>query len=106
MPVTTDDDIELLQLLEFEQLLKVSPKLEKFRDPFRLKIAYGGRGAGAKTWSIASLLVQFAQAKCIRVLCTREIQLSMPESVHRIIKQQIMRLGYKGWHIDALKAHP
>lgn len=99
MPVTTDDDIELLQLLEFEQLLKVSPKLEKFRDPYRLKIAYGGRGAGAKTWSIASLLVQFAQAKCIRVLCTREIQLSMPESVHRIIKQQIMRLGYKGWQI-------
>ncbi len=77
----------------------VSPKLEAFRYPKRIKVAYGGRAAGAKSWSIASLLVQKARRIPVNILCTREIQLSLEESVYRLIIQTIERLHYPGWNI-------
>lgn len=95
MPLTTEEEIEYLTLLEES----VSPKLEAFRGQARIKVCYGGRGAGAKSWSIASLLVQRAHREKIQVLCTREIQLSLEESVYRLIIQTIDRLHYPGWII-------
>jgi phage terminase large subunit len=63
-------------------------KLAPLFEPARYKILYGGRG-GAKSWGIArSLLVQ-AAARPIRVLCAREIQKSINESVHQLLKDQI-----------------
>lgn len=89
---------ELLFLLK-NKLKRVSPKIERFRYPKRIKVAYGGRGAGAKTWSIGSLLVQIAHVRKVRILCCREIQLSLSESVYRIIRQQVERLELPGWEI-------
>jgi phage terminase large subunit len=93
MPLTAKEEIEYVTLLEEA----VAPKLELFRNPARIKVCYGGRGAGAKSWSIASLLVQRAQKEKIQILCTREIQLSLEESVHRLIMQTVERLHYPGW---------
>jgi phage terminase large subunit len=90
---------ELLLLLEQREREKVSPKLEAFRKPARIKIAKGGRGAGAKSWSIASLLIQRATYEKIHVACLREVQLTLEESVWKLLRETIERLGYKGWRV-------
>lgn len=60
--------------------------------PRRYKVLYGGRGS-AKSWSAARALVALAASKPIRVLCARETQKSIQESVHRLLKDQIGALG-------------
>lgn len=58
----------------------------------RTKVVYGGRGSG-KSWTIARILVLKAAVEPIRVLCARETQKSIQESVHRLLKDQIGLLG-------------
>ena len=55
--LSEDSQIEYLRLFR-EQ---VAPKFEEWRNPHPVKIAFGGRGAGAKSESTASLLIQFAE---------------------------------------------
>lgn len=70
-------------------------KLAPLFRPGRYKVAHGGRGS-AKSWSVArALLIQAAQAKR-RVLCGREIQNSIKESVHALLTSQIEELGFDG----------
>lgn len=97
MSLTAIEERELLSLLVLEDAERVAPKLEAFRKPARIKVCYGGRGAGAKSWSISSILCKRAMIEKIQVLCTREIQLSLEESVYRLIQQTVDRLGYPGW---------
>lgn len=62
----------------------------------RYIVLYGGRG-GAKSWSVArALLIQAAQAP-LRVLCAREIQKSIQDSVHRLLVDQIDALELPGF---------
>jgi len=58
----------------------------------RYKCLYGGRGSG-KSWSFARALVLRAVQKRIRILCAREMQNSIKDSVHRLIVDQIHALG-------------
>lgn len=67
-------------------------KLAPLFRPHRYKIAYGGRG-GSKSWGIARALILLAAQKPIRVLCARELQTSIQESVHRLLADQIDALG-------------
>ena len=60
--------------------------------PVRYRVLYGGRG-GAKSWGIARRLILLAASKKIRVLCARESQTSMTDSVHRLLSDQIAELG-------------
>jgi phage terminase large subunit len=72
-------------------------KLQCLFEPHRYKILYGGRG-GAKSWGIArALLVQGAQ-KPLRVLCAREFQKSIADSVHQLLKDQIESLGLDSFY--------
>ena len=66
--------------------------LQPLFEPHRYKIAYGGRG-GSKSWSIASYLALEAAKKPTRVLCCREFQASIRESVHRLLSDRIRSLG-------------
>lgn len=67
-------------------------KLQFLFAPYRYKVAYGGRGS-SKSWSFArALLIQAASTK-LRVLCTREVQKSIKDSVHRLLSDQIESLG-------------
>lgn len=69
-------------------------KLEFLFEPSRYKVAYGGRG-GAKSWGFArALLIEGWHTKR-RILCAREVQKSIRDSVHRLLadQTQIMRLG-------------
>lgn len=60
--------------------------------PSRYKVAYGGRGSG-KSWSFAKVLILMALKQKLRILCCREFQLSISESVHRLIADQIAAMG-------------
>jgi hypothetical protein len=102
--LSVTEEIEYLALLEQEEREIVAPKFEEWRNPYRYKIAYGGRGAGAKSWSAGSLLVQFCEdpqyfGERVRVLCVREVQKSLDESSWRLIKNTIERLRYHGWTV-------
>lgn len=70
-------------------------KLEPLFKPSRYKVLVGGRG-GAKSWGIARALLILAAGRKLRVLCTREIQKSIKDSVHRLLQDQIQALGYGG----------
>jgi len=64
--------------------------------PKRLKIYYGGR-AGAKSYSFALALLIRGSSEQIRVLCTRELQVSISDSVIRLLKDlnKLHDFGYK-----------
>lgn len=63
-------------------------KLQPLFKAMRYKVAHGGRG-GAKSWSYArSLLIQGAEQP-LRILCTREVQKSIRDSVHKLLGDQI-----------------
>lgn len=63
--------------------------------PSRYKVFYGGRG-GAKSWSIARALLVMGVQRPLRVLCGREIQKSIKDSVHQLLRDQINELGLEG----------
>lgn len=82
---------------EIQELkLEFPPKLECLFLPKRYKVLYGGRGS-AKSWSAARALIVIMLQRPIRVLCAREVQNSIQDSVHKLLKDQIyaMQLGDK-----------
>ena len=68
-------------------------KLRPLFLPMRYKVLHGGRG-GAKSWSVARALIILAAQQPLRILCAREVQKSMRDSVHRLLKDQIAEMGY------------
>jgi phage terminase large subunit len=60
--------------------------------PSRYKFLRGGRGS-SKSWSVARALIVLAFQGPQRILCTREIQKSIKQSVHQLLKDQIEVLG-------------
>lgn len=67
-------------------------KLAPLFSPGRYKVLWGGRGS-AKSWGIARALLLIGMQKGIRVLCAREQQNSIKESVHKLLSDQISALG-------------
>lgn len=61
-------------------------------EPHRYKVCLGGRGGG-RSWAFARALLIEAWQKPLRVLCTREIQRSIKDSVHQLLSDQIKALG-------------
>ena len=60
--------------------------------PARYKVFYGGRGGG-KSWAFADALLLFALAFSLRILCARELQVSIADSVHRLLADRISARG-------------
>jgi phage terminase large subunit len=67
-------------------------KLKFLFHPARYKVVRGGRGSG-KSWGFARALLIMAAQRPLRVLCTREIQKSIQQSVHQLLRDQIEALG-------------
>ncbi len=68
-----------------------------FPEKIRYRVLYGGRG-GAKSWGIArALLIKGAKAS-VRILCAREFQISMKDSVHKLLCDQIIALGLESFY--------
>lgn len=59
-----------------------------FFKPFRYKVAHGGRGGG-KSFNIATILTIKSTQKPLRLLCTREFQNSIRDSVYRLLCDRI-----------------
>jgi len=60
--------------------------------PARYKCCWGGRG-GAKSWGIARAILILGAQNPLRVLCAREFQTSIKDSVHKLLCDQIEALG-------------
>ncbi len=67
-------------------------KLQFLFEPHRYKVLWGGRG-GSKSWGIARALLIIGKQRTIRVLCAREFQNSIKDSVHKLLSDQIAMLG-------------
>jgi phage terminase large subunit len=65
--------------------------------PHRYKGAKGGRGSG-KSWSFARALLVTGRERCTRILCAREVQKSIKDSVHQLLKDQIEAMGLSGFY--------
>ena len=63
-------------------------KMASLFDKARYKIYFGGRGAG-KSHSAAKALLILGARSPIRVLCAREFQTSIKDSVHKLLCDQI-----------------
>jgi phage terminase large subunit len=79
-----------------QAVIEFPAKLKPLFEPKRYKVMYGGRG-GAKSWGVARALVILSAASPLRILCAREVQKSMKDSVHRLLKDQIAAMGYGGF---------
>lgn len=73
--------VEIDFLEEFEEL---------FNESWRNIVFYGGRGSG-KSQHVALALILRARQKRLRVLCTREIQKTISDSVHKLLRDIIDR---------------
>ena len=71
-------------------------ELPKWADPlfkpYRYKVAWGGRGS-SKSWSFAAALLILGAKSPLRILCAREVQKSLKDSVHQLLTDQIQRMG-------------
>lgn len=72
-------------------------KFKAFDKPCRYKFARGGRGSG-KSWSVAKKLLLIGAQKPTRILCTREVQKSIKQSVHQLLKDQINGMGLDSFY--------
>lgn len=77
--------------------LQLPEKLAPLFEPRRYKVLHGGRGGG-KSWSVAAVLLAMAADRPLRILCAREIQKSMRDSVHRLLRDQIVKLGMEQFY--------
>ena len=73
----------------------------------RYKVAYGGRGSG-KSWSVARCLILLAMKSKVRILCTRQLQTSIKDSVHKLLSDSIDDLKLSPFFDitrDAIRCH-
>lgn len=71
--------------------------LQVLFQPRRYKVLWGGRGAG-RSWGVARALLLLGTQRAIRVLCCRELQKSISESVHKVLADQIEALGLSSFY--------
>lgn len=65
---------------------------------WRFLIYYGGRGSG-KSYNIAESLIIQARDQKLRILCTREIQNTIKDSVHKLLSDIINKYGFTDYKI-------
>lgn len=76
--------------------IEVPRKLKPLLAPYRYKGAYGGRG-GAKShfFGEQTIVQSFAYGK--RIVCIREVQNSIKDSVKQLLSDKIIKLGVKDY---------
>src|SRR5689334_20541939 len=79
---------EKLQFLFWDTFPDGHPQAGK---PIRWKVAFGGRD-GSKSWTFARALLIQGALNPKRILCCREIQKTISESVHLLLADQVKAL--------------
>jgi phage terminase large subunit len=78
-------------------IAEIPEAFEGLFEPHRYKVYYGGRG-GAKSQTFAIVLLMLGMQKPIRVLCAREVQKSIRDSVKRMLDDEIDRLEMRDFY--------
>jgi len=86
---------KLLVPIEFKEL---------YNPTWRYFAIYGGRGS-LKSHTVARRLLIAGRQKKVRILCTRELQKSIKDSVHKLLVDLINELGYTDYEVqkDSIK---
>lgn len=77
--------------------VSINEAFEPLFSPQRFKVCHGGRGGG-KSWAISQVLLILGAQDRLRILCTRESQKSIRDSVHKLLKDCIARLDIEGFY--------
>jgi phage terminase large subunit len=75
--------------------LKIEPFITKKK---RFKVAIGGR-SGGKSISFGNIFVSQARDSNIKTMCLREVQNSISDSVHALLKSSINSIGYDDFSV-------
>jgi phage terminase large subunit len=78
---------------------KVLDVFEPARGAAQYRALYGGRGSG-KSQSAAMMAAYWGFCEPLRILCTRELQVSIKDSFHRELKDAIERTPWLAAHYD------
>ena len=77
--------------------MKLPRKLERFlTTPKRFKVVFGGRGA-TKSQSFAQIFLMKAQTERAKIMCLRELQNSISDSVLSLLREQIVAMELDGF---------
>lgn len=79
--------------------LKLQPIYAAERGTVQYRATYGGRGS-AKSFSAALMAAIWGYAEPLRILCTRELQVSIRESFHAELKSAIASVPWLANHYD------
>lgn len=77
--------------------LTLPARLAPLYEPRRYKVMHGGRGGG-KSHGVAQVLLDLGARQPLRILCAREVQKSMRDSVHRLLRDYIVKLGLESFY--------
>ena len=77
--------------------VQIAKALQPLFAPKRIKVFFGGRG-GAKSWGFSQTLLLKAAQEQKRILCTREFQGSIQESVHKLLSDTSRRIGLDNFY--------
>lgn len=88
--------------------IKLPPKMVGLFTPprgdLRFRVAYGGRGSG-KSFTFALMAAVFGYVEPLRILCTREFQVSIKDSMHAEIKNAIESIPWLAAHYEIGEAY-
>ncbi len=74
----------------------LNPALRDFwQTPARNRVLYGGR-ASSKSWDAAGVALFGAQAKPLKIMCVRQLQARIDDSVYTLLKSRIDHFGMNG----------
>ncbi len=78
--------------------LQLPRKLAFLLEEHSYKVAYGGRSS-LKSWNFARALLTIGLDQPLRILCLREVQKSLADSVHLLLSDQIKALGLEAEYV-------
>lgn len=82
-------------IVSLPEILNIPPKLHRVLfdfNKFRYFLLSGGRGSG-KSHTIGRIILYVAEQRKVRVVCGREIQANLEESVYTLLKDMIEAYG-------------
>ena len=86
-------------MAESTAVIEIPANFQKlFETTSRYVVIYGGRG-GAKSWTVALYIILEMLNRKVRVLCTREIQRTIKDSVHQLLCDTIERLDLSKYFV-------
>lgn len=77
--------------------ISIPDAFQELFKPMRYKVFYGGRG-GAKSHAVARALLVLGMTRPLRIVCAREFQKSIKDSVHKLLGDLILSHELLGFY--------